>query len=243
MARTGAFHHVGTFLLFASAILLLITTISSPVINDIAIFKVTLANQTSERNSSVTFGTFGYCIRDVADGNQGNDFCSGRHIGYNPTEVMSAIDQTTFNTAKENTTKALTRVMILHPIVCGLAFIAFLLAVGSGICGALLAALVAALTWVLTLVVMACDFVLFGILKNHINNTDHDQSGSHAEYSVGMWTILAAMILLFFATFVVLFTCLSARRHKNDVRTTKHADAGYATTTTRRRFWQRRNRY
>jgi len=41
--------------------------------------------------------------------------------------------------------------MILHPIVCGMAFIAFLLSLGSGICGALLAALVAGLTWVLTL--------------------------------------------------------------------------------------------
>lgn len=246
MARTGIFHHVGTFLLFASAILLLITTISAPVVNDISIFKVTLTNQSTQRNSSVTFGTFGYCVRDVAKGNEGNDYCTGKHIGYNPTEVLAAIDHTTFNSAKENTTKALTRVMILHPIVCGMAFIAFLLSLGSGICGALLAALVAGLTWVLTLVVMATDFVLFGILKNHINDKDHDRSGSHAKYYVGMWTILAAMILLFFSTFIVLFTCLSARKHKNDVRTTKHADAGYAhgtTTTTKRRFWQRRSRY
>lgn len=61
MAKTGLFHHVGTFLLFAASILLLITTISSPVVNDISILKVSLAN-----DSSVTFGTFGYCIRDAA---------------------------------------------------------------------------------------------------------------------------------------------------------------------------------
>lgn len=63
---TGLFHHVGTFLLFAAAILLLITTISSPVIHDIGLLKVTLTNQSSLRNSSVTFGTFGYCVLDVA---------------------------------------------------------------------------------------------------------------------------------------------------------------------------------
>jgi len=63
-----------------------------------------------------------------------------------------------------------------------------------------------------------------------------------------IWTLLAAMILLFFGTFIVLFTCFSARRHRRDtVRTGKH-EAGYggATTTTtthKRRFWQRRNRY
>jgi hypothetical protein len=66
MARTGIFHHVGTFFLFVSAILLLITTISAPVVGDIAILKVMLTNKTEIRNSSVTFGTFGHCILDVA---------------------------------------------------------------------------------------------------------------------------------------------------------------------------------
>jgi hypothetical protein len=66
MAKTGIFHHVGTFLLFVSAILILITTISSPVIGDIGILKVTLTNRSALRNSSVTFGTFGHCVLDVA---------------------------------------------------------------------------------------------------------------------------------------------------------------------------------
>jgi hypothetical protein len=66
MASTGLFHHVGTFLIFAAAILLLITTISAPVVGDIAILKVTLTNSSSIRHSSVTFGTFGHCILDVA---------------------------------------------------------------------------------------------------------------------------------------------------------------------------------
>jgi hypothetical protein len=155
---------------------------------------------------------------------------------------MSQIDQTTFNAASTDTSKALTRVMILHPIACGLAFIAFLLALGAGVIGALMASMVAAVTWIITIVVMACDFVLFGIIKDHVNN---DGSGSHAVFSIGMWTILAAMILLFFATFIVLFTCCSSRMHRQSSRTSKHGDAGYAdgTTTTRRHFWQRRSGY
>ncbi len=52
------------FLLVAS-ILLLITTISAPVLKDIAILKVMLTNKTEIRNSSVIFGTFGHCILDV----------------------------------------------------------------------------------------------------------------------------------------------------------------------------------
>jgi hypothetical protein len=66
MQKTGMFHHLGTFLLFVAAILLLITTISAPVIGDIGILKVMLTNKTDLRNSSVTFGTFGHCVLDVA---------------------------------------------------------------------------------------------------------------------------------------------------------------------------------
>jgi hypothetical protein len=59
-------HYIGVALIFISAILLLITTISAPVIGDIGILKVILTNQTDIRHSSVTFGTFGHCILDVA---------------------------------------------------------------------------------------------------------------------------------------------------------------------------------
>ncbi|CZR67713.1 related to palI protein [Phialocephala subalpina] len=243
MAKTGMFHHVGTFLIFAAAILLLITTISAPVINDIAMLKVMLTNKTDIRNSSVTFGTFGHCVLDVAPVQTDQDYCTGKHIGYNPANIMAEIDNTNFNTASTDTTKALTRVMILHPIACGLAFIAFLLALGAGFCGAIMAAMVSAVTWLVTVVVMACDFALFGIIKNHVNK---DGSGSHAYYSVGMWTCLAAMICLFFGTFVVLFTCFSKRMHRKDNnRVSKGGEAGYVngTTTRRRHFWQRRSRY
>jgi len=41
------------------------------------------------------------------------------------------------------------------------------------------------------LVVMVIDFVVFGIIKKHVNK---DGSGSHAYYSVGMWTCLAAFV-------------------------------------------------
>lgn len=58
-------HFIGVAFLFISAILLLITSISAPVIGDIAILKVMLTNHTDIRNSSVTFGSLGHCILDV----------------------------------------------------------------------------------------------------------------------------------------------------------------------------------
>jgi hypothetical protein len=59
------FHWIGVAFIFIAAILLLITSISSPVIGEIGILKVTLTNKTQIRNSAVTFGTFGHCILDV----------------------------------------------------------------------------------------------------------------------------------------------------------------------------------
>lgn len=241
MHNTGFFHHIGTFLLFAASILLLITTISAPVVNNIGILKVTLANKTDTHNSVVSLGTFGYCILDVAPVDSEQDYCVPTHIGYDPTEIMADIVGDEYNRASRGTTKALTRVMILHPIACGLSFIAFLLALGSGFCGSLFAALLTAPTFIIALVVMATDFALFGIIKHHVNE---DDNGLHAYYTVGMWTILAAVIALFLGFFIVLFTCCSARRHK---RRGTSKEAGYidggAPPARRRRFWQRRNRF
>jgi len=58
-------HWIGVLFIFAASILLLISTISAPVIGNISLLKVTLTNSTNIRHSSVSFGTFGHCILDV----------------------------------------------------------------------------------------------------------------------------------------------------------------------------------
>jgi hypothetical protein len=240
MARTGIVHHTGTFLLFAASILLLITTISAPVVHDIAILKVMLTNSSDIRHSSVTFGTFGHCILDTAPAQTDQDYCYPRTVGYDPTAIMASIDGSGFSTdtAETDSTDALTRVMILHPVVTGLAFIAFLIALGAGFCGSILAAFVAGITFLISLIAMACDFALFVIIRNHVNS---DGSGSHAYFSVGMWTILAGTICLFLAFFLVLFSCCSARMHRQR-GTTKEAGYvdGVAPVSRRGRFWRSR---
>ena len=60
MARVGFFHHVGTFLLFAASILLVITTITAPVVSYLSILYV------RGQSSSITYGTFGYCVQGAA---------------------------------------------------------------------------------------------------------------------------------------------------------------------------------
>ena len=91
------------------------------------------------------------------------DYCFPKHIGYKPADIIASIDGTPFSKSASDTVDGLTRAMILHPIACALAFIAFALSCGAGVVGSLLGAAVAALAWILTLVVMAIDFSLFGV--------------------------------------------------------------------------------
>ena len=79
---------------------------------------------------------------------------------------MSEVDGKGFDRVASATADGLTNAMILHPIACGVAFIAFLLSVGAGVVGSLLGAAVAALAWLITLVVMVIDFVLFGVSRH-----------------------------------------------------------------------------
>lgn len=128
--------------------------------------------------------------------------------------------------------------MILHPVAAGIAFLAFLMALGSGFFGSLLAAFTSLVTFVVTVVVLICDFVLFAIIRDNVNDQNND---SHAYYSVGIWTVLVAGICSLLGAIIVFFTCCSARLHKR--RSSRHAstlpksDYGAPATTRRRRRW------
>ncbi|CAK3764271.1 related to palI [Lecanosticta acicola] len=208
---TNHTHWFGVALLFISSILLLMVTISAPVTHHLGLLSVQLGNTTTDQGhqSTIHFGTLGYCTSNTA---QGGDVCTGRHIGYNPAHVMASIDNTQFGYLSAGTSDSLTRVMVLHPIACGVTFIAFLLSIGAGIVGSLASFFAALLAWALTFIVMATDFVLFGIVRRHVN--DGQGSPAQAHFSKAIWMLVVAFLLELLGMVIVLFTCLSARRTK-----------------------------
>lgn len=230
MGQTGFFHHIGSFLLFSATILLIITCISAPVVHNLSVLKVNLANNNDDFNPDITFGTFGWCVSQSS----GGDDCSGTHVGYDAAGVLANSSSGAFDTSDfaGDTANALTRVMVLHPVAAGLSFISFLLALGAGVVGSFLAAIVSLLTFVVTLVVLITDFVGFAVLKNAVNRADNGASAefgacskfsphfSSVRYStvltfiLSVWTLLVAAICNLIATVVVFFTCCSARLHK-----------------------------
>jgi hypothetical protein len=153
-------------------------------------------------------------------------------------KIMEGIDHANYSTASVNTADALTRVQILHPIACAIAFIAFLFSLGAGICGSIIASLIATFAWIITLIVLITDFVSWAIVKDKVNE---DGSGSHAVFGTGMWTELAAMIALLFGAFLVLVSCCGARRRKSrGLNRNVGEKPVYSGTGKRRRFWQRK---
>lgn len=200
-------HHFGAFLLFAATVLLVVVDITAPVVNDISILKVNLGN--SATGSGITFGTFGYCVLDV----NGRDECSKSQIGYNPADIITAAEGSDdFSNASENTAKALTRVLVLHPVATGLCFIAFLLCLGAGVLGSLMASIVSSLAFVVTIVALACDFVMFGIVKRKVNGADSDSS---AHWGVAIWLVVVAAICTLLGTIVIFLSCCAGRRSRS----------------------------
>jgi hypothetical protein len=145
---------------------------------------------------------------------------------------MSSVDGTQFSDYASSTTRALTKAMILHPISCGLNFVAFMLALGAGVVGSFLASLVALLAFLVTCVVMIIDFVLFSIIKSNVND---DGTGANAFYASAAWTILVSAICSLFGTVVVFLTCCSGRLHKRR-HAAKPEQDGYAPPARRRWF-------
>lgn len=109
-------------------------------------------------------------------------------------KIMEQIDGVSYPSASTDTADRLAHAMILHPIACGFAFIAFFFALITGKTSSMISILVAAFAWLLTLIVLITDFVSFGIVKRHVNG---DGSGSSAAFGVCMWTLVAGMVVLF----------------------------------------------
>ena len=151
---------------------------------------------------------------------------------------MNQVDNTQFSDYATRTTRSLTKAMVLHPIATGLNFIAFMLALGAGVVGSLLASLVAALAFLVTLVILIIDFVLFSIVKSNVND---DGTGAHAFYASAAWTLLVSAVCSLLGTIVVFLTCCSGRLHRRrDGVTTKHevVQDGYGAPAARpRRRW------
>jgi hypothetical protein len=57
------FHYFGTVLLLAATALLIVVSVTAPVVNDLSLLKINFSGSSSV--DRITFGTFGYCIQNA----------------------------------------------------------------------------------------------------------------------------------------------------------------------------------
>lgn len=106
--------------------------------------------------------------------------------------------------------------MVLHAIASGTAFIAFLVSLGGAhIMASLGASLIAGLAWLFTVISIATDFSLFGVIRREVNDdAKTNNTGRSASFGAGIWCLVAAFVILSAAIVIVFFSCFGARREK-----------------------------
>ncbi|KAL6878765.1 pali domain-containing protein [Trichoderma novae-zelandiae] len=207
------FHHIGTVLLLAATALLIVVSVTAPVVNNLSLLKVDFSGSSSV--DRITFGTFGYCILN----SNGHDACTGAHVGYEGTNALSQVSSLSFSKSDRDGFRILTKVMILHPIAAGLTFLAFLLCLGTSFVGSFIASLFSALAFVATVIAMACDFAGLEIIKHAVNTRGPDNV--KARWGPAIWCILVAAALTLIATILVFITCCAGRVKNRRTRRSK----------------------
>ncbi len=101
------------------------------------------------------------------------------------------------------------------------------------------------MAFIVSLVVMIIDFVMFGIIKREVNN----ETTRTANYGNAIWMVLAATVVLFFSVFIVLFSCCTARKNRRRGDNKAYETGGYVGNGPQmgyaqpRRTWYGRTKY
>ncbi|KAJ7109276.1 actin cortical patch SUR7/pH-response regulator pali [Mycena epipterygia] len=198
--------------LFIAFLLLLLVTLSVPIIKTIFLFSLTADASSSllDSSGSTSFvgGVFGYCTSgiDVSIVGIHHDTaasCSKAHLGYTfDANVANALHISGF----ENLiSKTLTGVLVLHPLVAALTFVTLLISLfmlrrgpnGTSRLPSLLALIIGLATAVLTTVTFLIDVILVAVVRKHVHS---DTDGILTlNWGNAVWLTLTATILLWIA--------------------------------------------
>jgi len=231
---------LAVFATFLATLLLLLVSLSVPIIKSIALFDLSISYRSSSLidsgiNAVVEFGVWGYChsaieVSFLGTGTQTRPTCSAPKLGYqfdSATAHALKLDDLT-----NIVSKALTTALVLHPVVCGLAFISFALTLfalfrrwrhfqlygterdgrsrlTSITCFAII--LPAAL---LTTVVFIVDIVLVAVARKKIRDALNDSVSVDLTWDSAVWLTLVAALALWFALFATICPCGSRLRYR-----------------------------
>ncbi|PPQ72143.1 hypothetical protein CVT26_006899 [Gymnopilus dilepis] len=195
-------------LVFIAFLLLLLVSLSVPIIKTIYLFRLSANATSSVFSGSVTgtakFGVWGYCISALDVSCVLTLLSTARaHLGYTfDSTVANALHATEVENLISRTTTA---ALVLHPIACGLAFLTLLTSLfilrrgsnGTARLPSLLTVIVGNLAAVLTTLVFLIDVIFVAVARKRVHNASHGELD--LVWGNAVWMTLGATLSLWFA--------------------------------------------
>jgi len=211
-------------LLFIAFLLLLLVSVSVPIIKTIYLFNLILSFSSSLLNSSVgasaKFGAWGYCysgvdVNLVGSQHQTDTSCSKVHLGYTFDETIG--NALHISGYEKLISRTLTAALVLHPIACGLTFLALLVSLsvcrrgswGASRMASLLVLAFGSLAGLIATIVFFVDIGLVRSVGSAINDaTDGDLQ---LRWGNAVWLTLGAALAIWASLIGV---CANMRRNR-----------------------------
>ncbi|GAA6005152.1 hypothetical protein JCM10207_008524 [Rhodosporidiobolus poonsookiae] len=178
----------GTLVVLAATVLLVLVTVSTPLLKSIYFLKASIdvSVGSTDVSGEVTLGTFGYCVDST---------CTDPKLGYS-LDIASLLDiNGSLSGISNSVLKWITYLLILHPIAAAFGVISTIfggLAHMHGFAGTALTTCFASFAATFALLAFIFDIVVFVIAKKRIESSD---VGGSAELGSACWMTLAAMIM------------------------------------------------
>jgi len=204
---------IAPVLLFIAFLLLLLVTLSVPIIKTIYLFGLSVNVSSSLFKSggsgSVSYGVFGYCLSSLnyevvgIKGTAEAAECSKRHLGYTfDSTVANALHLSGLENLITRTTTA---ALVMIPLACAFTFVTFCLSLfmlrlgrnGTNRLPSLLTLGSGSLAALFATIAFLIDVILVGVVKHRVHNdTDGDVTLS---WGNAVWMTLGAVIAILLA--------------------------------------------
>ncbi|KAG8851198.1 hypothetical protein FRB91_008298 [Serendipita sp. 411] len=207
---------------FAAFILLLLVSISLPIAKNIKYFSLNAKFEAGVIASGVTggvsFGNWGWCTTDLVVRVLGISHtepgeCSKPKLGFKIDDRL--VDLLHLEGLQDAIDDGLTFALVLNPIACAIAFLAFLLAIWYASRKTRLSAFigvgVSLLAAILTTIAFIIDITAMKIAKKNVEKISDNFS---VVYGQTTWMTLVAMILLWFGVFLFCIVGFRGRRQR-----------------------------
>lgn len=222
----------GQFFLFAAFVLLIFVSVSAPVAHWLYFLEANNAG------TQIRLGNWGACVREAGAAGW---TCTNRSLGYRADDIIELLGST--GEISGSIVRGLTYALVLHPIAAGIVLIAMIVSLTTNVCLDICGSLIAFFAFLVCLVALIVDSVLFVTARQRINS---DLAGSPASLGNCYWMVVAATASLLLASITVCFGSARARRNKRARESAAYNGAPYANEPVmaeRRHFWQRKPKY